>query len=224
MRKHQAVLPFVMGGLAFVGFLLAAAIMTTAVQPLWEETMVLLLPAAVLCAVGFSVRKGILSPRTATVLTVVLSAVFLLLSLGYLFFLSLRAATTVTTDTKFYERAYDRIDGDERIRACFPPHVPSDAQEVDFCYRPQFLQGGEVFRLSYRTTEERIIERIPELQAAAEWSGSDEDWYAMHRQGSGDSGSVRFQLFGSGFGNHGEECCVLIDRAVCRITFYYSRW
>ena len=86
MRKQQAVLPFVMGGLAFVGFLLAAAIMTTAVQPLWEETMVLLLPAAVLCAVGFSVRKGILSPRTATVLTVVLSAVFLLLSLGYLFF------------------------------------------------------------------------------------------------------------------------------------------
>lgn len=224
MKNNHAVLPFVMSGLAFVCFLLAAILMSTAVQPLWGQTLLLLLPAAVLCAIGFFARGGILSSRVTEVLTAVLSVLFLLLSLGYVFFLSLRAATTVTTDTKFYERAYDRIDGNESISACFPPHVPEDAQEVDFCYRPQFLQGGEVFRLSYRTTEDRLIERIGQLQAAAEWSGSDEAWHELHRQSAGDPDLIRFQLFGKGFSNHGEEGCVLIDRADCRMTFYYSRW
>lgn len=224
MKSDHAVLPFVMGGIAFLCFLAAVLLMSTAVQPLWGQTMVLLLPALILWGVGAAARRGSLSPRAAGVLTAVLSVVLLLLSVLWFFFLSFRSATTVTTNTKYYERAYDRIGVSARVKACFPPGIPPEARDVSFSYRPQFLQGGEVFLLSYSTTEEEIIERVGRLQAAAEWSGPDDEWFRMHDQGAGDSDLIRFQLYGSGFSNHGEECFGLIDRSNRRITYYYSKW
>jgi hypothetical protein len=35
---------------------------------------------------------------------------------------------------------------------------------------------------------------------------------------------IRYQLYGEGFANHGEECCVLVERASRKIIFYYSKW
>ena len=223
MERKDAVLPFVMGSLAFVCFLLAAVFLSAAVQPPWGRIPVLLLPALVLWGIGVLARKGMLSSRMTEALTAGLTILFLLLSLVYVFLLSLRIAATTITDTKYYERAYGKIGGSEAVRACFPARIPEDAQDAAFSYTPQFLQGGEVFELSYRTTEDRLMERIGQLQAAAEWSGSDEAWHELHRQGPGDSELLRFQLFGEGFSNHGEEGYCLVDRSACRITFYYSR-
>ena len=224
MKDKVWLLPFAAGGLAFVCFLAVMGFMAAAVQPLWGRTLVLLLPALVFCGVGAAARKGNLDPRAAAALTAVLAAVFLLLSVFYVFLLSIWTATTVTTEVKYYGRAYAQIAGNEAVSAHFPASVPEDAREIAFYYTPQFLQGGEVFRLSYRTTEDELVRQSGLLLAAAEWSGPDKEWFRMHRQVGGDADSVRFQLFGSGFSNHGEECCVLIDLAEGRIEFYYSRW
>ena len=224
MRNRAGLLPFAAGGLAFVCFIAVMGFMAAAVQPLWGRTLVLLLPALVFCGVGAAARNGRLSPRAAAALTAVLAAVFLFLSVCYVFLLSIRTATTVTTEVKYYERAYAQIDGNEAVSAHFPASVPADAREITFSYTPRFLQGGEVFLLSYRTTEEEILRRSALLRAAAEWSGPDEEWFRMHGQPGGEGDTVRFQLLGSGFGNHGEACCVLIRRADARITFYYSNW
>lgn len=224
MKEKAGLLPFTAGGLALSCFLLVAGVMATAVQPLWGRTLVLLLPALVFFAVGAAARKGSLSPRAAAVLTAVLAAVFFFLSLCYVFLLSIWTATTVTTEVKYYTRAFAQIDSNEAVSAHFPASVPEDARDVEFSYMPRFLQGGEVFRLSYTAPEDEILRRSISLQAAAEWSGPDAEWFRMHGQPGGEGDSVRYQLFGSGFGNHGEECCVLIDWAAGRIEFYYSDW
>ena len=224
MKEKAGLLPFTAGGLALVGFLLVMGVMATAVQPLWGRTLVLLLPALVFFAVGAAARKGRMGPSTAAALTAVLAAVFFLLSVFYVLLLSVWTATTVTTDVKYYRRAYARISGKEAVCARFPASVPEDARDVEFSYMPRFLQGGEVFRLSYTAPEDEITRRSISLQAAAEWSGPDAEWFRMHGQPGGEGDSVRYQLFGSGFGNHGEECCVLIDWAGGRIAFYYSDW
>ena len=224
MKNRAGLLPFAAGGLAFACFIAVLGFMAAAVQPPWGRTLVLLLPALGFFGVGAAARIGRLNPRAAAALTAVLAAVFLCLSVCYVFLLSIRTATTVTTDVKYYERAYAQIGGNEAVRAHFPASVPADAREITFTYTPRFLQGGEVFRLSYRASEEEIIRRSALLPDAAEWSGPDEEWFRMHGQTGGEGDTVRYQLFGSGFGNHGEECCVLIRRADARITFYYSSW
>ena len=224
MEEKAGLLPFAAGGIALVCFLLVLGVMAMAVQPLWGRTLVLLLPALVFFAVGAAARKGSLSSRTAAALTAVLAIVFFLLSVFYVLLLSIWTATEVTTDVRYYRRAYARISGKEAVSAHFPASVPEDARDVEFTYTPRFLQGGEVFRLSYTAPEGEILRRSMLLRAAAEWSGPDGEWLRMHRQVPGGSDSLRFQLFGSGFGNHGEECCVLIDWAAGRIEFYYSDW
>lgn len=224
MKEKAGLLPFTAGGLALSCFLLVAGVMATAVQPLWGRTLVLLLPALVFFAVGAAARKRRLGPRTAAVLTAVLAAVFFFLSLCYVFLLSIWTATTVTTEVKYYTRAFAQIDSNEAVSAHFPASVPEDARDVEFSYMPRFLQGGEVFRLSYTAPEDEITRRSISLQAAAEWSGPNAEWFRMHGQPGGEGDSVRYQLFGSGFGNHGKECCVLIDWAAGRIEFYYSDW
>ena len=224
MEEKAGLLPFAAGGIALVCFLLVLGVMAMAVQPLWGRTLVLLLPALVFFAVGAAARKGGLSSRTAAALTAVLAIVFFLLSVFYVLLLSIWTATEVTTDVRYYRRAYARISGKEAVSAHFPASVPEDARDVEFTYTPRFLQGGEVFRLSYTAPEGEILRRSMLLRAAAEWSGPDGEWLRMHRQVPGGSDSLRFQLFGSGFGNHGEECCVLIDWAAGRIEFYYSDW
>ena len=224
MNERRAAFPFVMGGLAFACFLLVLVFMAKTVQPLWGRTLLLLLPALLLFGVGVLARKGIPGPEKTAVVTAILSVVLLVLSVCYVFLLSIWTATTTTTDTSYYARAYRLIDDRACVGECFPAAVPEDAADVLFSYCPQFLQGGEEFRLSYRTTEEKLAEWSGRLAAAAEWVGPDEEWLRLHQQLPGDPGPVRYQLYGEGFSNHGEECFVRIDPDGSRIEFNYSRW
>ena len=99
MERKDAVLPCVMGSLALVCFLLAAVFLSAAVLPPWGRIPVLLLPALVLWGIGVLARKGMLSSRMTEALTAGLTILFLLLSLVYVFLLSLRIAATTITDT-----------------------------------------------------------------------------------------------------------------------------
>ena len=224
MKNQYARFPFLMGSLAFLCFLAVLLLISGAVQPPWGRAMLLLLPALILFGIGFLARSGRLNADKSAAMTAAASVVLLLLSAGWVFLLSVWTATTTTTDTRYYARAYDQIDDKACVKECFPAAVPEDAADVRFSYCPQFLQGGEEFRLSYRTTEEKLTEWSGRLAAAADWVGPDEEWFRLQNQLPGDPGPVRYQLLGEGFSNHGEECFARIDPEGSRIEFSYSRW
>lgn len=93
-----------MGILAFSCFILVALIfVVNSVQPRCGPILILLLPSLVFCGIGFLAWKGILNSKITTVLTLILTIEFLVLSflcVSILIFLSAEA----TTETKHYER------------------------------------------------------------------------------------------------------------------------
>ncbi len=224
MKHKPALYPILMSICAFVCFLGVVFLMADTVQPLWGRTMLLLLPAVILCAVGLFALKGKLNKKTTVILTTILTIVLLLASMFYFFLLTIWTATTETTDIRYYSRAYDQIEDEDSVENVFPRRIPDDAENIDFSYRPQFLQGGEVFELSYTTTEEKLTEWKTVLTREAEWIGSNKEWHEANHWGFHDEDSVRYHLDWDGGYNHGEWSYVLIDEDANRITFFYEDW
>ena len=224
MKNKYASFPLTMAILAFLCFLFIVVLMSTVVQPLWGRISVLLIPALVLGGIGLLALKGMLDSRKTAVLTVFLSVIFLLASICYTFLLFRWTATTVTTDVKYYPRAYAQIKDGNGVKGAFPQVVPTDAKDVTFHYSPAFLQGGEVFKLSYTVTEEKLSEWTVLLEGTAEWVGSNEEWHQTNNWDFYDTDSIRYHLYWDGGSNHGEMCYVLIDPSICQITFYYEDW
>ena len=222
MKNKHAIFPIVMAALAFLCFAFIAFSVAISVQPLWGRTMVLLLPSLILAFVAFLACKGKISPRAAENLTVFLSIVLIIGSFIYTIFLSVSMATTETTDVKFYTNAYRQINHEDSVNGVFPEKLPADAEEVSFRYHPQFLQGGEVFELSYTTSAEILSDWTAFLKDKAEWIGTNGEWHQTYR-GYGEEGAVRYQLYWED-GNHGKEAHVLIDPYSNRITFFYEDW
>lgn len=210
--------------LAFSCFLLVVLLMSTAVQPLWGRTVVLLIPALVLGSIGLLALKGLFDSKITAILTAVLSIIFLLVSICYTFVLSIWTATTDTEDLKYYPRAYAQIEGGNGVKGVFPQVIPADARDIFFHYNPAFLQGGEVFKLSYTVTAEDLFEWTELLGGAAKWIGSNEEWHRTNNWGFYDTDSVRYHLYWDGGFNHGEMSYALVDPSICRITFCYEDW
>ena len=224
MKKKYARFPLTMAILAFICYLFIMFLMSTAVQPLWGQISVLLIPALVLGGISLLALKGRLDSKKTTVLTVILSVIFLLVSICYTFVLSIWTATTDTEDVKYYSRAFAQIEDGNGVKGVFPQVIPSDAKDITFHYNPRFLQGGEVFELSYTASEEKLSEWAALLEGAAEWVGSNEEWHHTNNWGFFDADSIRYHLYWDGGFNHGEMCYVLIDPSICRITFCYKDW
>ena len=224
MKNKSARFPLIMAVLAFFCFLLVVLLMSTAVQPLWGRTVVLLIPALVLGGIGLLALKGLFDSKTTEVLTAVLSVIFLLVSICYTFVLSIWTATADTEDVKYYSRAFAQIEDGNGVKGVFPQIIPSDAKDISFHYNPAFLQGGEVFELSCTVTEEKISDWTELLEGAAEWIGSNEEWHHTNNWGFSDADSIRYHLYWDGGFNHGEMCYVLVDPSICRITFNYEDW
>lgn len=232
MKYKHAMFPCIMSGLSFLCFLFLMFDMASAVQPLWDKTMVLILPSLVLALVGFFAYKGKLSARTTDSLTIALSIILVIASFLYTIFLSVWTATTVTTDIKFYPRAYAQIDEEDGVTGIFPATIPVDAENIAFRYNPQFLQGGEWFELSYTTTAEVLSDWDSLLQDRAEWVGSYAEWRENHGGGGVQhEDALLYQLYWedethgeAAYANHGETAYVLIDRTQNQITFFYEDW
>ena len=224
MKNKYARFPLTMAILSFLYFLFIAFFMSTVVQPLWGRISVFLIPALVLGGIGLLALKGKLDSKKTTVLTVLLSVILLLVFICYTGLLFLWTATTVTTDVKYYSRAYAKIKNRYGVKDVFPQVVPTEAKDISFHYNPAFLQGGEMFQLSYTVTEEKLAEWTTLLEGAAEWVGSNEKWHRMNNWGFYGTDSIRYQLYWDGGFNHGEMCYVLIDPSIWRITFYYEDW
>ena len=224
MKHKHALYPIIMSICAFVCFLGVVLLMADTVQPLWGSTMLLLLPTVILGSVGLLSLNGRLSMNKTVILTTILTIVLLLASIFYFFLLTIWTATTETTDIRYYSRAYDQIEDEDGVENVFPRRIPDDAENIDFSYRPQFLQGGEVFELSYTTTEEKLTEWKTVLTREAEWIGSNKEWHEANHWGFHDEDSVRYHLDWDGGYNHGEWSYVLIDEDANRITFFYEDW
>lgn len=212
MKHKYALYPIIMSAYALCCFVAVVIVYARVVQPFWGRMLLLIFPALILGLVAIFAAKGKLSVSATTIWTTILSVVLLLASVFYVFLLSVWTATTITTDIQYYSRAYAQIDEEDGVKEVFPKTVPADAKDVVFTYTPQFLQGGEVFELTYTTTNEKITEWTTLLEKEAGWIGSD------------GVDATRYQLYWDGGFNHGEICYVLIDETMERITFYYSHW
>lgn len=224
MKNKYALYPIIMSFCSLICFIVVLLFFATAVQPLWGKIMLLILPALILGVVAFCAVKGKLGVVATIVWTTTLSIVFLFISLFYIVFLSMETATTITTDIRYYSRAYAQIDELKEVREVFPKSIPTDAKNIEFSYMPQFLQGGEVFELSYTTTDDKLSEWSTLLEGNSEWVGSNQQWHNENDWSSDCVDATRYQLYWDGGFNHGEICYALISEELNQITFYYSIW
>ena len=225
MMKHKhARYPMIVSLIAFLCFAVVFVLFASTVQPLWGRMLLLIVPALVLGVVALLAAKGKLGKSATIVWTTVLTVVLLLLSAFYMVVLSVWTATTTTTDVRYYSRAYRQIDDQDGVEDVFPVSVPADAEDVSFLYHPQFLQGGEVFELSYTATGEKLTQWKQLLAEEAEWIGTGEEWERDNGWSCDEDDGVLYQLSWDGGFNHGEICYVLINEDTGRIKFYYSHW
>ena len=224
MKNKYALYPIIMSFCSLICFIVVLLFFATAVQPLWGKIMLLILPALILGVVAFCAVKGKLGVVATIVWTTTLSIVFLFISLFYIVFLSMETATTITTDIRYYSRAYAQIDELKEVREVFPKSIPTDAKNIEFSYMPQFLQGGEVFELSYTATDDKLSEWSTLLEGNSEWVGSNQQWHNENDWSSDCVDATRYQLYCDGGFNHGEICYALISEELNQITFYYSIW
>ena len=222
--KEWALLPFLMAAFALICFLLVFAMMMSMVEPPAARTMVLLLPALILA--GFGVAANLLHFPLGVIwgVTILLTVVLGIWGARETLFIGIEAATTETTDIRYYGRAYNAIDHEEYLDGIFPEEIPEYAENVEFRYHPQFLQGGEVFELSFTTDEDSLAAWDGFLREHAEWSGPDTEWCELNDYGRSEEGVTRYHLYWDGGCNHGEIGYVRIDPVRFQIRFYYSHW
>ncbi len=226
MKNKYGFVPAVMAVLALLCFVFVACCMATYVEPPWVETAVLILPSLLFVFISVFAFKGKLGEDATWIMTGILTVVLVIVSFFYTMLISTRAATTESTDPKYYPKAYERILalGGECVEGVFPAVIPADAKEVSYRSHPSFLQGGEVLELSYTTTADVLIWWESFLRDKAEWIGTEEEWSEKTYWSSrADEDTMRYQLYWEE-GNHGETTYVLIDRDENRITFYYENW
>lgn len=221
---NHIVFPLVMGSLAMLCFFAVALMVSFSVQPLWGRLTVLILPAIILYAIAFISLKGKISPRMTVVLTVLASIVLVLVSFFYTVLLFVWTATTEIDNVKYYSKAYSQIENGKCVKGIFPDSIPRDAEDISFRYNAPFLQGGEIFELSFVAGGEAISEWEELLEAKAEWVGSNEEWHRLNNWGFRGEDSTRYHLHWDGGYNHAEMVYVLIDPSNSRITFCYEDW
>ena len=224
MKRKYALYPIIMSACALLCFVAVAFVFAGVVQPLWGRIILLLLPALILGMIAVLAVKGRLGALATTIWTTILSVLLLLGAIWYVLLLSVWTATTTTTDMRYYTRAYAQIDEVDAVEEIFPKTIPEEAQDVAFAYTPQFLQGAEVFELSYTTKNEILTEWTDLLKKEAEWIGSNRQWHFENNWSFNGVEATRYQLDWDGGFNHGQICYVLVNETAGRITFYYSNW
>lgn len=80
-------------------------------------------------------------------------------------------AINLITDTKYYK---DKVNG--HLLEVFPKDIPTNAEEVNFFYSPDFLQGGSSIALYYIDKDMTIDKFDEKYKFKAEWVGYFEDY------------------------------------------------
>ncbi len=89
----------------------------------------------------------------------ILPALFLTLILlsGFLVIKSFYISTKEYTDPEDYQSVLQSMNyPQEKLIAHFPDRIPSNVENVQFFYRPKFLQGGGALQLRFKTSHEEV--------------------------------------------------------------------
>ena len=227
--KPKAILPAVMTGLAFLAFLVVYWLLTArSVVPCWGAGLLFLFPAAVLRLVTVLTRRGQLSELAGNTFAVLLSVLFLLTSFVLLVVLAFRGATHPVTDPALYGRVL-RLTEHKHLLTAFPTEIPPEAENVEFFYAPQLMQGAGEWELSYDAPEAEARQTLAEWEAAAIAAIPGADWDAgalLPESLRGQAGCTVYVFEAEPYHpdswNHGK--VRLAAEAGGRLTWYASVW
>lgn len=148
----------------------------TTINPYYSVGLIFAIPFVLFGIITYLTAKGILGSVASTIITVIL-----IVTLGFILFvsfifISIDAATTVTTDIGKYNRVL-KMKGypDNLWIKYFPEKIPDNANDVLFSYNPAFIQGGERLALKFETDPVFINHYINELSDKVKWKGKSED-------------------------------------------------
>lgn len=228
--------------LTFVLFLVAYWFVTQrSIQPRYLEGLWYAVPCLCFAALAFVTRKNYITTMEA----IAVSSALLVTSAALLFFLSvhiiIEESTTVITDTSYYNRVVQSLERTpEQLGQYFPAAIPAEAENVQFFYRPPFVQGGGTVALKFDAKPEQIQNYASQLTHTAVWKGKATDGKA-EKFGIFDStfhlsqmdyelpeDNTIYVLFSrsspQGDWHHGTQSLATINEAETEIVFLIQRW
>ena len=181
MKKNQsrniffkAPFPISMVIVFFICFIaLYILVVSSPVEPFYLGGLLFGLPVLCFALIAALTVTGNLGKLAANVMSALMIVPCILFSGGYLFYLSMEAATTETTDIQYYQRALHAV-GHPNIPGTsqFPGQIPEGVQDVRFSYHPAMLQGGEELHLKLTLEPHQVTQYKAQLSELARWVGS----------------------------------------------------
>ncbi len=142
------------------------------IEPYYFKGLIFAVPFISFGIITFFTVKEKLKIGVSSIITGILIFLLGFASFFALIFLSVDAATTLTTDIGKYERVLN-LKGYPKnsLIKYFPYKIPDNAKNVVFRYNPPFLQGGENFGLKFEADLDSIKSYIDEFSQKAKWVG-----------------------------------------------------
>jgi hypothetical protein len=239
----KAPFPASMTVISFALFMLVYWFLTqTTVKPFYLQGLLFAIPFICFAIISIFTSLGTLNIFNSTIITIIVMITCSVALGSILFYLAVEAATTGTTDINQYEKVLKltHYPKDPLIRY-FPEQIPENAEEVQFCYNPAFLQGGENFALKFKTDPDSINQYIYSISAKAKWIGesnaSDAEKYGIFERTLyifdwGDerppSDLVIYVTYSRPYQpddwNHGERSLIAISKERNEVLFLADQW
>lgn len=228
--------------LTFVLFLVAYWFVTQrAIQPHYVDGLWYAAPCVCFAILAWVTRKNYITTMEA----IAVSSAVLVTSAALLFFFSLHImieeSTTVITDTAYYDRVIQSLErAPGQLGQYFPDEIPQEAENVQFFYRPPFIQGGGTVALKFDAQPEQMRGYVDQLTHTAVWRGkatdtkagqfgiSDSTFRLSQMQYELPADNTIYVLFSrsspQGDWHHGTQTLATINQEETEILFLIQQW
>lgn len=176
----KLIFPIIMTGLSFLLAILVYFLVTwQSVDPYVWQGILFFIPCFCFGIITHLTYIGKISRLCSIALSLCLAVVSIVTASGLLFYLSIDAATTTTTDIRKYQRVLRISSITEEFQSnIFPAEIPADAYDVSFSYHPALMMGGEELVLGFKTNADNMDLYKQEFEAKAAWIGNGPNTYA----------------------------------------------
>lgn len=173
----KAPFPAIMTIISFILFIMVYLLLTVkSIEPYYYEGLIFAVPSICFGITTFFTVTGKLKINASSIITGFLIFILAIAMFFIFIFISVDAATTVTTDIGKYQRVLKLKEyPNNPLIKYFPDKIPSNAKKIVFRYNPSFLQGGENFDLKFETDSNSIKNYIDEFSQKAMWVGKLDD-------------------------------------------------
>lgn len=170
-KSRYFVFPAVCAAVSFILFLFSFyVIYNGSVLPI-SVGFVFIVPAFIFAIIAILGYSGHIPRIASNIVTGVLIPVLIVASLIAFLILIFISATTNTENPELYGRVYDMYYSEDSVyMQVFPEKIPDSADNVEFIYHPQFMQGAGKVYLRYSDADD-IEKRVHELESEALWYG-----------------------------------------------------